>query len=79
MYGRLFLSVNVPGYALHGKNLQKQTGVGPMVSSQERRALFVPRFNRLQTACQPVILFPHSVYIGFRLFVLLERRQAMCS
>ena len=35
--------------------------------------------NRLQTGRQPLILFPHSVYIGFRLFVLLERCSADVS
>ena len=64
-----------PGHALHEKGLQKQKGVGPLVSSQEQRALLVPRINRSSTAGQPRILFPHSVYIGFRLFVLLERRS----
>ena len=37
----------------------------PLVSSQEQRALFVPLSNRLQPACQPLIVFPYSVYIGF--------------
>ena len=35
--------------------------------------------NRLQTTCQPLILFPHSVYIRFPLFVLLERRSGDVS
>ena len=38
-----------------------------------------PLTNRLSTACQPVIFFPHSVYIGFRLFVLLERSSGDVS
>ena len=38
-------------------------GDGPLVSSQEQRAIVVPRLNRLSTACQPMILFPHSVYM----------------
>ena len=33
----------VPGHALHEKGLQRQKGVGLLVSSQEQRALFVPR------------------------------------
>ena len=37
------------------------------------------RMNRLLTDCQPVILFPHSVYIGFRLYMLLERRSGDVS
>ena len=67
------LVLNVPGHALHEQGLQRQKGVGPLVSRHGQRAFLVPRINRLPTACQPVILFPHSVYIGFRLFVLLER------
>ena len=62
----------IPGHALHEKSLQRQKSVGPLVGSQEQRALLLPVITRLQTACQPVILFPHSVHIGFRLFVLME-------
>ena len=36
----------VPGHALHEKGLQRQKGVGPLVSSQEQRALLVPVINR---------------------------------
>ena len=36
----------IPGHALHDRGLQKQIGVGTLVSSQERRALFVPVINR---------------------------------
>ena len=64
---------------MHEQGLQKQKGVGPLVGSQERRALLVTAINRLQTACQPLILFPHSVYIAFRLFVLLGRRSGDMS
>ena len=35
-----------PGHALHEKGLQRQKGVGTLVSSQERRAFAVPRINR---------------------------------
>ena len=38
--------VRVPGHALHEKGLQRQKGVGPLVSSQEERALLVPVINR---------------------------------
>ena len=34
--------VTVPGHALHEKGLQGQKGDGPLVSSQEERALLVP-------------------------------------
>ena len=34
------------GHALHEKGLQNQKSVGPLVSSQERRALLVPVINR---------------------------------
>ena len=65
----------IPGHALHEKGLQRQKGVGPLVSSQEQRALLVPRFNRGSTAG----FVPPSVYIGFRLFVLLGRRGDVSS
>ena len=45
----------IPGHALHEKGLQRQKGVGTLVSSQEQRALLVPVINRLSTACQPVV------------------------
>ena len=32
----------IPGHALHEKELQRQIDVGPLVSSQDRRALVVP-------------------------------------
>ena len=35
-----------PGHALHEEGLQRQIGVGTLVSSQERRALLVPLINR---------------------------------
>ena len=38
---------------MHEKGLQRQKSVGPLVSSQERRAAVVPRINRLSTGCQP--------------------------
>ena len=47
----------VPGHALHEEGLQRQIGVGTLVSSQERRALFVPLINRWSNAGQPLILF----------------------
>ena len=51
--------IQIPGNALHEKGLQRQKGVGPLVSSQEQRALLVPVINRLSTAGQPRILFLH--------------------
>jgi hypothetical protein len=36
----------VPGYALHENGLLTQIDVGTLVSSQERRALFIQRLNR---------------------------------
>ena len=40
------MSKRVPGHALHEKGLQRQKGVGPLVGSQEERALLVPVINR---------------------------------
>ena len=66
MYRRLFVFVNpfharhvreystipFPGYALHEKGLQRQMGIGTLVSNQERRAAVVPRINHWPTAGQ---------------------------
>ena len=56
----------IPGNALHEKRFQRHIGVGPLVSSQERRALAVPRISRGSTGC----FVSASVYIGIRLFAL---------
>ena len=76
----------IPGHALHEKGLQRQIGVGTLVSSQEQRALLVPVTNRGSTGCQPVVIrgstagfVPPPVYIGFPLFVLAKSRsQNIC-
>ena len=44
-----------PGHAVHEKGLQRQ-GVGPLVGSQERRALLVPVINRFQAADKPPLV-----------------------
>ena len=77
MYRRLFVFVN-PFHARHvrEKGLQRQLCVGTLVSNQERRVGLVPRTNRWSTA----VFVPPSVYIGFRLFVLLKSRSGqVCS
>ena len=51
---------SIPGHALHEKGLQSQKGDGPLVSSQEQKALLVLLINRLSTGCQPVFVFPHG-------------------
>ena len=53
---RIILIRIIPGHALHEKGLQRHMGDGPLVSSSERRAGFVPRINRLSTG--PDFLFP---------------------
>ena len=53
----LILILIIPGHALHEKGLLRQENVGPLVSSQGKRALAVPVINRLSTAGQPLILF----------------------
>ena len=50
LYIAFLLFVLLPGHALHEKGLQKQKCAGPLVSSQERRARFIPRLNHLSTA-----------------------------
>ena len=57
-------------HALHKNGLQRQSGVGTLVSNQEQRAPVVPRINRGSTAG----FVPPWVYIGFRLFMLQETR-----
>ena len=41
-----FVLPSVPGHALHEKGLQRQKGFGPLVGSQEQRALLVLVINR---------------------------------
>ena len=41
-----FVPPSVPGHALHEEGLQRQKGVGTLVSSQEQRALLVLLINR---------------------------------
>ena len=58
------------------KRVYRDRGVGPLVSSQERRAAIVPLISRWSSAG----LVPPPLYIGFRLFVLLRRRLGhLCS
>ena len=52
-----------------------KTGGGPLLSSQEQRALLVPRLHLGSTADS----VPPSVYIGFRLSVFLWRRGDVSS
>ena len=59
--------------------MQRQKGVGLLVSIQERTAAVVPLINRSSTARQPVIVFPHSVYIGLRLSLLSQKRYECFS
>ena len=61
----VFVCVYVSGYAVHEKSLQKQNGGGPLVSSQEQRALLVLVINRLSTARQPVVVFLHRFKLDF--------------
>ena len=81
---RLFVFVN-PFYARHVREKgftetkwRRSTGRQPGTKSASRPA-DKPLTNRLLTGCQPRILFQHSVYIGFRLFVLLENRSSDVS
>ena len=65
--------IQIPGHAVHEKGLQRRKGIVPLVGGQEQSALpvpVIPLINRWPTAD----FVPPSVYIGFRLFVLLERR-----
>ena len=66
-----------PGYALHEKGLQTHIGVSTLVSSQEQRALLVPRLNRLSTAGQPRVNRTFCSSAGLHrisFFVLAKKR-----
>ena len=60
----------VPGHALHIKGLQKQIGVGKVVSSQERKAFAVPLMSRLSTVYQTRV--NRRLPVGFAL-------QSVCA
>ena len=49
----------IPSHALHDKDLQRQTGVGTLLSSHEQRALLVPVISHISTAVQPQVSFLH--------------------
>ena len=57
---------NIPGNALHEKGLQRQISVGTLLSSQERRALFVPLINRRLTADEPLVNRSFCFFVGFK-------------
>ena len=67
--------LQILGHALHEKGLQRQKSADPLLSSQERRAAVVSRINRWSNAA----FVPPSIYIGFRLFVLLKSRSGQVS
>ena len=73
--------LNVPGHALHEKGLQRQKSVGPLVSSQEHRALLVPLLNRLSTAGQPRVnrSFRSSVVFKYELDCSCFRKNVQDS
>ena len=50
---------SLPGHALHEKGVQRQKNVGPIVSSQERRALLGPRSKH--GLCSPTGLHSMSL------------------
>ena len=63
----------VPGHALHEKSSQKQRCDGPLVSSQDERALLVPLINLVYTADKPV------VNRGFCFSVGLHKISLVCA
>ena len=60
--------------ACHEKGLQGQKSVVPPFGSQEQSALLVPADKPLINRWSTAEFVPPSVYIGFRQFVILERR-----
>ena len=81
-YVRVLDSTNfIPGHALHEKCLQRQIGVGTLVSSQEQRVLLVPRLNR--GFCSSIFLHRISLVRApgetrRRVFVALESARVAC-
>ena len=75
--GKLF-HISFPGHALHEKDLQRQKGDSPLVSSQEQRELLVPVIKPLINRSSTARCVPPTFYIGFRFFVLLERHKETC-
>ena len=67
-------SILFTGHALHEKGLQRQTGVGTLVSRPEQRALLVPVINRLSTAG----FVPRTVCIGFSCSCFRRAVQDSC-
>ena len=67
----------VPRHTLHEKGSQRHKGVDTLLSSQEQKALPVPLINQMSAGCQPVILFPHSVYMGI-FFCASEKIHNSC-
>ena len=63
-----------PGHALREKGLQRQKSVVPLFGSQEKKRAFPPADKPLINRWSTVDFVLPSVYIGFRLFVFLERR-----
>ena len=60
----LAVSTGFPGHALYEKGLWRQKGIGPLVSSQERRALLVPMINLSSTArCVPPFDFHRISFV----------------
>ena len=56
----------IPGHALHANSLQRQIGVGTLVSSQKRRAVVVRQINQLSTGRQPPGGAGVAAYMGSR-------------
>ena len=62
---QVLLVRSFPGHTLHEKGLQRQISDGPLVSSQERRAVAVPLINRGSTAGHPLVNRGFCISIGF--------------
>ena len=73
----------LPGHALHEKGLRRQQKRRSTCQQPGRKSACCPgdklRVNQFQNGNQLVILFSHSVYMGFRLFVLPESRSGDLS
>ena len=68
-----FVLLSVPGHALHEKGSQRQESVVSLVAARTKSASRPPDKPRINRRSTGDFVLP-SVYIKFRLFVLLERR-----
>ena len=73
------LSTVFPEHALHEKGSQIQKGVGPLVSSQEERALLVSLINRLPRKQKSLVHFKASKKRRFNISPEARTNKILCK